>query len=69
MKSMGRFALFAAGVLFAASSALAQTTGTIPPLAGSEPTLRAVPLAGEIKLDGRLSEAVWERPPVATGFV
>lgn len=32
-------------------------------------TLQAVRLAGEVELDGRLSEALWVQAPVATGFI
>ena len=33
------------------------------------PSVEAVPLKGEIELDGRLDEAVWSTAPAATGFV
>ena len=32
------------------------------------PETRAVPLQGEIRLDGRLDEAVWQTAPPATDF-
>jgi len=45
------------------------------PAAGAEgherwaPTIRAVPLEGEIEIDGRLAEPVWATAPAATGFL
>jgi hypothetical protein len=32
------------------------------------PVARAVPLQGEIKIDGKLDEAIWQSAPPATGF-
>src|SRR6266478_2269739 len=32
------------------------------------PEVRAVPLQGEIRLDGRLNEPIWQTAPAATGF-
>src|SRR5947208_17153767 len=32
------------------------------------PAVRAVPLQGEIHLDGRLNEPIWQTAPAATGF-
>src|SRR5207245_1958205 len=40
-----------------------QTPHPTPPAAG-----RAVPLGGEIRLDGRLDEPVWRTAPAATDF-
>jgi hypothetical protein len=50
---------------FLASPAAAQETGAA---ADTPPTVRAAPLAGEIRLDGRLDEPAWEAAEVAGGF-
>jgi len=42
---------------------VAQNVHLVPP-----PLVRAVPLAGEIRLDGRLDEPVWQAAPAATDF-
>src|SRR5213596_4259392 len=47
----------------AAGPLVAQNTHPTPP-----PVVRAVPLQGEIKLDGRLDEPVWQTAPPATDF-
>jgi hypothetical protein len=41
----------------------AQTPDTVP-----RPALRAAPLEGEIRIDGRLDEPIWERAEAATDF-
>jgi hypothetical protein len=46
-----------------AAPLVAQNIHPTPP-----PVTRAVPLEGEIKLDGRLDEPVWRSAPPATGF-
>jgi len=51
-------------VLFAAAIPLAaQNIHLTPP-----PEVRAVPLQGTIRLDGRLDEPIWQTAPVATDF-
>jgi hypothetical protein len=47
----------------AAGPAAAQNNHTTP-----SPEARAVPLQGEVRLDGRLDEAVWQTAPPATDF-
>ena len=50
-------------VLCAPSFLCAQNTHPTPP-----PEVRAVPLSGSIKLDGKLDEAIWQTAPAATGL-
>ncbi len=50
-------------VVVLSAPAVAQNNHPTPP-----PVVRAVPLEGEIRLDGRLDEAVWHTAPFATDF-
>src|SRR5216110_3205559 len=45
------------------ASLLSQNIHPVPP-----PEVRAIPLQGEIHLDGRLDEPIWQLAPAATGF-
>ena len=56
-------ALSAILALAAAAPAAAQSVHPTPP-----PEVRALALEGEIRLDGRLDEAVWQSASAATGF-
>ncbi|MGE5803173.1 MAG: DUF5916 domain-containing protein [Gemmatimonadota bacterium] len=60
---MSRLPVFLA-VLCAPLSLVAQNIHSTPP-----PEVRAVPLQGEFRLDGRLDEPVWQTAPVATDFL
>jgi len=55
--------VLSAATVFAAAPAAAQNIHPTPP-----PEARAVPLEGQIRLDGRLDEPVWQTAPPATDF-
>src|SRR5688572_29691079 len=61
--SMSRLPVFLA-VLCAPLSLIAQNNHPTPP-----PEVRAVPLQGVFRLDGRLDEPIWQTAPVATDFL
>ncbi len=60
---MSRFPVFLV-VLCAPLSLVAQNNHPTPP-----PEVRAVPLQGVFRLDGRLDEPIWQTAPVATDFL
>jgi len=62
MMTMPRFPV-ALAVLCVPSLLVAQNIHPTPP-----PEVRAVPLQGEIKLDGKLDEPIWQSAPPATGL-
>jgi len=63
MAAMSRTSVLLAVLLAAAIPVAAQNIHPVP-----GPEVRAVPLQGAIRLDGRLDEAIWQTAPAATDF-
>jgi hypothetical protein len=71
LSSLPAFAVVIAFALAPAAARAQDTTAVAQPAvhaSGPTPQMRAVPRTGEVSIDGRLDEALWQTASMATGF-